>query len=1060
VVTIASAGGGLTGNGTLNYLPKYTGTGSTLGNSLIFDNGTNLGIGTTTPQSRLHIAVAPTASANYGTLSLGGAAFDGVATGTNAKFVGSTLGTSLAINEASTYTGNLIDAQLAGVSKFKVDYSGNITANGNTLTLNSFPITVNNTNNSFFAGASAGSGSAAINTVFIGYQAGNGATSAPYSTFLGYQAGNGATSATYSNFFGLYAGAGAANAGYSNFFGMQAGRYTNASYSNFFGYNTGTSANNATYSNFIGYQAGYGEGNASYSNLLGYQAGYGFTGDFIGSNNVIIGTNISLPNATANAINIGGVLFGTGTYSTTTGNPSITAVSGGRIGIGIVSPAFTLDVNGKGNFSDTLFVANIKRAVGSSSQILAADGSVITAGTNISINGGTINAAGNAGTVTSFGFTNANGFTGTVSTATTTPTLSLSLQNASATQSGQLSSTDWSTFNSKQNALTNPVTGVGANTSIAIWNGTNSITSDNTLIWDAVNNKMGISNSTPTELLTLGTAGTTAGTMSLAGATSGRIILKSAAAVTTWTMTLPSTDGTLGQFLQTDGNGVTSWVSASNSAWSLTGNVATNASNFIGTTDNVPLTFKVNNIKSGMIDQLLHNTFLGYHAGEITTATNNIAIGESAIKVNTTGNDNVAIGVSSLLNNIDGDKNIAIGTLALRANTNGALNTAIGYEALYNNTDSFNTAVGFQTLLNNTTGDRNTAVGHQAMVVNTTGFDNAAFGNQAMYHNLDGEGNAALGNAAVFNNSSGTYNAGFGYAALKMNATGNQNSAFGAFALSSMSDQYWTIPNTSSTGNTAMGFTAMSYNNGGNYNTAMGVSALSGRPLSGNGNVAIGYNAGSYVTTGSNNVIVGYNGGTVGITSGSNNIAIGYNAENIAIGSNNVFIGANISGYDNLNNYIVLADGSGNTRMVVDNYGNGTFNGSWTPYSDSTLKRADGFLNSNSALSKILQLQPRYYYWKNDKTQRHLGFFAQEVNTILGNETAYKNAIGKDAKYVMDDRALIAYLTKGMQEQQVQIDELKKANLEKQKQIENQEKINMNLEERLRSIEKKLEMLK
>jgi archaellum component FlaC len=83
----------------------------------------NFGIGTSTPASALHIASAPTASANYGTLSLGGAAFDGATTG---KFVGSATGTSLAINEASTYTGNLIDSQLAGVSKFKVDYTGAI----------------------------------------------------------------------------------------------------------------------------------------------------------------------------------------------------------------------------------------------------------------------------------------------------------------------------------------------------------------------------------------------------------------------------------------------------------------------------------------------------------------------------------------------------------------------------------------------------------------------------------------------------------------------------------------------------------------------------------------------------------------------------------------------------------------------------------------------------------------------------------------------------------------------------------------------------------------------
>jgi hypothetical protein len=38
----------ITGTGTTNYLPKFTGA-STLGNSQIFDNGTNVGIGTTSP---------------------------------------------------------------------------------------------------------------------------------------------------------------------------------------------------------------------------------------------------------------------------------------------------------------------------------------------------------------------------------------------------------------------------------------------------------------------------------------------------------------------------------------------------------------------------------------------------------------------------------------------------------------------------------------------------------------------------------------------------------------------------------------------------------------------------------------------------------------------------------------------------------------------------------------------------------------------------------------------------------------------------------------------------
>ena len=46
-IQLQTAGSGLSGSGTTNYIPKFTGT-SSIGNSLIYDNGTNVLIGTTT----------------------------------------------------------------------------------------------------------------------------------------------------------------------------------------------------------------------------------------------------------------------------------------------------------------------------------------------------------------------------------------------------------------------------------------------------------------------------------------------------------------------------------------------------------------------------------------------------------------------------------------------------------------------------------------------------------------------------------------------------------------------------------------------------------------------------------------------------------------------------------------------------------------------------------------------------------------------------------------------------------------------------------------------------
>lgn len=203
-------------------------------------------------------------------------------------------------------------------------------------------------NNSNFLGQDAGCNAInAHNSNFLGCYAGFGATTSSDSNFFGNNAGRGTSTACYSNFIGNYAGYNAGNANHSTFIGRTAGyNASSAYYSNFIGRSAGYGASNAYYSNFIGCNTGCGASNASSSNFFGRNVGKSFTNNNVGSNNIIIGTNISLPDATTDSINIGGVLYGTGTYSTVAGDPSITPQSSGKIGIGIIPTTSMLEVAG------------------------------------------------------------------------------------------------------------------------------------------------------------------------------------------------------------------------------------------------------------------------------------------------------------------------------------------------------------------------------------------------------------------------------------------------------------------------------------------------------------------------------------------------------------------------------------------------------------------------------------------------------------------------------------------------------------------------------------------
>ena len=113
-------------------------------------------------------------------------------------------------------------------------------------------------------------------------------------------------------------------------------------------------------------------------------------------------------------------------------------------------------------------------------------------------------------------------------------------------------------------------------------------------------------------------------------------------------------------------------------AWSLLGNSGTvDGTNFIGTTDNVPLNFRVNNQKAGRITT--SNTFFGRLSGNaITTGLNNTGYGNLSLLRITSGSSNVGIGTQSLAYDTSGSFNIAIGSGALNNNTYDSLSGRIG----------------------------------------------------------------------------------------------------------------------------------------------------------------------------------------------------------------------------------------------------------------------------------------------------------------------------------------------------------------------------------------------
>jgi hypothetical protein len=105
-------------------------------------------------------------------------------------------------------------------------------------------------------------------------------------------------------------------------------------------------------------------------------------------------------------------------------------------------------------------------------------------------------------TLTALSQTFATGTSGTdfnISSATSTHTFNI--PTASAINRGLLSSTDWTTFNNKQDTITNPVTGTGTANTIPLWNASSNITNS---VITQVSGNIRVGSTTQTSKLNVG----------------------------------------------------------------------------------------------------------------------------------------------------------------------------------------------------------------------------------------------------------------------------------------------------------------------------------------------------------------------------------------------------------------------------------------------------------------------------------------------------------------------------------------------------------------------------
>lgn len=358
----------------------------------------------------------------------------------------------------------------------------------------------------------------------------------------------------------------------------------------------------------------------------------------------------------------------------------------------------------------------------------------------------------------------------------------------------------------KQDTLTNPITGTGANGQVAFFNETTTQTGDSGLFWDNTNKRLGVGTNSPTHRLSVdGDLKVKSNSVISAGFNTNRTALISIGA---------SADGAFFDLYSNVGLAGTQDLGYAIFAKGLPSN-STNSEVLEFRYDRNARRYSMNSIAYGTGTLLPISLYTGTNTNQLVLNTNgNVSVGAStagarldvraqgalataiAFRVrNSTDTRNFLVvnGAGDVYNNgaggintntffgenvgrnATGGSNTTFGNEAGRDLTTGASNALFGYNAGRNiTTQNGNTFIGTRAG-ESSISNNNTAVGTNSLVLNTTGFNNTAIGVEALYYNTTGGVNTALGNGAGINNTTGGRNIFLGTSSGGGNTTGQRN---------------------------------------------------------------------------------------------------------------------------------------------------------------------------------------------------------------------------------------------------------------------------------------------